>query len=367
MDSSESPKPVDNSVNVPGIAVSPSLHSLVTQVRKGYDDVLKDTVSSKLRLGVSSLVQEVRSLNRSYREMGSGTIFGEDLPEHSSQEINEDDWAFQLDTGQTGAILDESWWLKERDVRDAVLEVTLSTCTLCPNCRTMIYDEEIMAGWKVYNDSLLVMLTVSNNLIFFKVDDQNLNTICPHCYADEESSGNLERKGTPHIIGNFIYKTPNISVAFVSPLVLRRELETLLAADRQALKSHPVIYWNLIYYLRRLALPTYLYSWISPRYHIRCVYDRPFEHTGSTPLYFLNPNHQSVQDNKLFAAIQTLVNESRRVTDNGQISIGSHFPIFRYVTVYNIKFEIQSSHFLEFFFQGYSIFKHGFVWSKSDA
>ncbi|VDO72217.1 unnamed protein product, partial [Heligmosomoides polygyrus] len=53
----------------------PSLHAIVNQVWKGYDDV---PVSSKLRMGVSSLVREVKSLNRSYRERGSGTLFGDD-------------------------------------------------------------------------------------------------------------------------------------------------------------------------------------------------------------------------------------------------------------------------------------------------
>ncbi|VDK49831.1 unnamed protein product [Cylicostephanus goldi] len=67
------------------------------------------------------------------------------------------------------------------------------------------------------------------------------------------------------------------------------------------------------------------------------------------PLYLVNPNHkfvpedkitsrslsvwrivtQSVQENKLFTAIQTLINDSRRVTDNGQIALGPHFPVFR--------------------------------------
>lgn len=103
-----------------------------------------------------------------------------------------------------------------------------------------------------------------------------------------------------------------------------------------------------MYYLRRLSLPSHLYMWISPRVHVRCVYDRPLDHVGPTPLYLVNPNHrfvspeqmsrslpvwrtvtQSVQDNKLFTAIQTLINDSRRVTENGQIALGQHFPVFR--------------------------------------
>ncbi|RCN26140.1 hypothetical protein ANCCAN_28140 [Ancylostoma caninum] len=244
-----------------------------------------------------------------------------------------------------------------------ILDVTISTCTPCPNCRTMIYDEEIMSGWKV--------------------DDQNLNTICPYCSSEEADHGS-ERKGVfaPRLTVHMEWRdrptaswykpssfeadaecnanesypeTEDVSVSYVSPLVLRREVETLLASDLHALKdpkimsTHPVVFWNLIFYLRRLSLPTHLYTWISPRNHVRCVYDRPLDHSGPTPLYLVNPNHkfiasekvasrslgvwrtvtQSVQDNKLFTAIQTLINDSRRVTENGQIALGPHFPVFR--------------------------------------
>ncbi|PIO55591.1 hypothetical protein TELCIR_23021, partial [Teladorsagia circumcincta] len=57
----------------------------------------------------------------------------------------------------------------------------------------------------------------------------------------------------------------DVCVSYVSPLVLRREVETLLAADLYALKdpqimtSHPVVFWNLVFYLRRLSLPSHLY------------------------------------------------------------------------------------------------------------
>ncbi|KAK6059904.1 hypothetical protein COOONC_02447 [Cooperia oncophora] len=217
----------------------------------------------------------------------------------------------------------------------------------------------------------------------WKVDDQNLNTICPYCVPPEEVKSEAERSGifAPRLTvrlekrdkpttswyrlntfdADLQQGSPavtedspqDICVSYVSPLVLRREVETLLAADLYALKdpqimtSHPVVFWNLVFYLRRLSLPSHLYMWISQRAHVRCVYDRPLDHVGPTPLYLVNPNHkftsleisrslpvwknvtQSVQDNRLFTAIQTLINDSRRVTENGQIALGPHFPVFR--------------------------------------
>uniref|UniRef100_A0A914S147 Uncharacterized protein n=1 Tax=Parascaris equorum TaxID=6256 RepID=A0A914S147_PAREQ len=86
-------------------------------------------------------------------------------------------------------------------------------------------------------------------------------------------------------------------VPFVSPLVLRRELENLLSSEylspiNASLRhSHPIIFWNVVYYSRRLSLPTHLCSWIARCVHVRCVYDVPEMHTTCTPLYFANPSH----------------------------------------------------------------------------
>ncbi|CAB3406093.1 unnamed protein product [Caenorhabditis bovis] len=370
---------------------SPSLHSLVNQVKRGYDDVVKDVVPTRFRLGVSSLVSEVSKLNKSYGAMGSGMIHSDE--KENPFKINSKDPAYILDSGSTGCLLSEEFWMREvylqlkrsreRKEREETpgtsessvkepegrMEVILSSSTICPSCRTMIYDEEIMSGWKV--------------------DDQNLNTVCPHCYTDGVSAdavaeatstfgvfaprltiktrwmetpigswyapGGLpvSRNSTPEKTKASEYET--IQVEFVSPLVLRRELETILTTDKDAMKkeslkdTNPVVFWNLVYYMRRLGLPSQLFSWIAPRHHIRCVFDIPTEHQTVAPLYFLNPNNsnfpiqgkivpsrnawiavtEAVKNNQLFKAIQTLVNESRRVGANGNITVGPHFPIFR--------------------------------------
>ncbi|KAL4641559.1 DENN domain-containing protein 4C-like isoform X1 [Arapaima gigas] len=56
-----------------------------------------------------------------------------------------------------------------------------------------------------------------------------------------------------------------ISVPFLSPLVLRKELESLLENEgdqvmhtHKFLSQHPIIFWNLVWYFRRLDLPSYL-------------------------------------------------------------------------------------------------------------
>lgn len=58
---------------------------------------------------------------------------------------------------------------------------------------------------------------------------------------------------------------PQVRVAYLSPLVLRKELESLLEnegeavlAQPQFLDNHAIIFWNLVWYFQRLGLPSNL-------------------------------------------------------------------------------------------------------------
>lgn len=56
-----------------------------------------------------------------------------------------------------------------------------------------------------------------------------------------------------------------MAFAYLSPLVLRKELESLVEneggeflAQPELVDSHPIIYWNLVWYFQRLELPSNL-------------------------------------------------------------------------------------------------------------
>ena len=56
-----------------------------------------------------------------------------------------------------------------------------------------------------------------------------------------------------------------VSVPYLSPLVLRKELESLLENEGEQvihtstfINQHPIIFWNLVWYFRRLDLPSNL-------------------------------------------------------------------------------------------------------------
>lgn len=58
---------------------------------------------------------------------------------------------------------------------------------------------------------------------------------------------------------------PQVTVAYLSPLVLRKELESLVENEGesvlsrpQLLENHSIIFWNLVWVFSRLGLPSHL-------------------------------------------------------------------------------------------------------------
>lgn len=367
-----------------------SIHSLVHQVKKGYDGVVKEV---KMPNKIMSLVNEVSKFNKS--STSNDPLYYNEKEERNEMVVNPEDPAYQLDRGVTGKILGEEFWMREVNLQlrrqrereergetpskqktlfgeETPIEVTISSATVCHNCGFVIYDEEIMAGWKV--------------------DDQNLNTVCPHC----KGANNIEPGDTSEEPANVVFAphltveirkrltripthsyyrqgglptSPDVefdeededsvcfqsfTIEFVSPLVLRAVLERLILANRDVLKDpslikeSPIVFWNLVYYMRRLALPSHMYSWIAPTHHIRCRYDVPELHQKIIPLYFHNPRHEKrfsgqcqlaadvwngvvndVKENNLCGAIRKLIDRIRCKKPDGAIGVRDHFPIFR--------------------------------------
>ncbi|MEQ2280624.1 hypothetical protein AMECASPLE_021839 [Ameca splendens] len=199
--------------------------------------------------------------------------------------------------------LRRSWDVNQEGVG---IEVLMSSCSLCRSCNSLVYDEEIMAGWSS--------------------DDSNLNSSCPFCGASfvpflnaeicdlgpvssvECCNMNLEdevesavRPPSGHEVSlrpqcnglsddsssetssysetskattvSSVGGTPQVTVAYLSPLVLRKELESLLEnegesvlAQPQFLDNHSIIFWNLVWYFQRLSVPSNLLQlvWSSP-------------------------------------------------------------------------------------------------------
>uniref|UniRef100_A0A8C7ZQB8 DENN/MADD domain containing 4A n=1 Tax=Oryzias sinensis TaxID=183150 RepID=A0A8C7ZQB8_9TELE len=177
--------------------------------------------------------------------------------------------------------------------------VLMSSCSLCKTCDCLVYDEEIMAGWTA--------------------NDSNLNSTCPFCgtaflpflnaeikdlkpqnnnpVKEEDISATLSPKDnmseaaqpsaasmhTVETSGSAGVSPPAsaptsasdlVTVPYLSPLVLWKELESLLVNEGdQAISSpsvvdqHPIVFWNLVWYFRRLELPSNLPALILASQH----------------------------------------------------------------------------------------------------
>lgn len=271
-----------------------------------------------------------------------------------------DDPAYLLSSGETGDIVNREP-ISLLISGDESVETTLCSCTRCPHCKTLIYDEDIMCGWLA--------------------DESNLNSICPFCaqqlvpiltvrivryrgtfpsnlieetwygqkYMQSSSNANSPRRcrfdrqqqtksSKQPTVDNV--RDTSFTVPFISPLVLRRELENVLSTNEMALstpnfvETNEILYWNLIYYFQRLSVPSHLSEWIrqidfwtkrnsdtesrpmlvDAQLLIRCIYDLPALHDDecNKPLYSLDVddtmNALCADDNE-----QSLIDEHRSV------------------------------------------------------
>lgn len=126
------------------------------------------------------------------------------------------------------------------------VEIQLSSCSQCHNCLELMYDKDIMAGWSA--------------------EDSNLNTTCHKCKRATVPLLNIIITSMDLAQSNE-KQTNQISVPYLNPLVLRKELENILTqyGDDVLCKSkfvddHSIIYWNLVWFMERIAVQTHLSS-----------------------------------------------------------------------------------------------------------
>uniref|UniRef100_A0A8C2B326 DENN/MADD domain containing 4A n=1 Tax=Cyprinus carpio TaxID=7962 RepID=A0A8C2B326_CYPCA len=127
---------------------------------------------------------------------------------------------------------------------EITLNMRMSSCSRCNTCESLVYDEEIMAGWTA--------------------DDSNLNSTCPFCGSPFLPLLNVDIRNLVDYASVSVLQEP-VTVPYLSPLVLWKELESLLENEGDlAISSaaivdhHPIVFWNLVWFFRRLDLPSSL-------------------------------------------------------------------------------------------------------------
>uniref|UniRef100_H3CSM6 DENN/MADD domain containing 4A n=1 Tax=Tetraodon nigroviridis TaxID=99883 RepID=H3CSM6_TETNG len=167
-------------------------------------------------------------------------------------------------------------------------EVLMSSCSLCKTCECLVYDEEIMAGWTADDSNLnstcpfcgtafLPFLNVEikdlRSLSRFSLASLISSTTCFPLRSAKESNSVTEEDASP-LLSPAAQKTEGgaavpapapVTVPYLSPLVLWKELESLLVNEGdQAISApsvvdqHPIVFWNLVWFFKRLDLPSNL-------------------------------------------------------------------------------------------------------------
>ncbi|KAM8920742.1 DENN domain-containing protein 4B isoform 2-T2 [Pelodytes ibericus] len=185
----------------------------------------------------------------------------------------------------------------------AEVRVVLSSCSLCPACHCLVYDEDIMASWTSDDSNLKTVCSFCGQhfvpFLTVKITDLqgqrspgltvdgavasvNRGPVLSDRYQclvlDEMGSGHDQSNGFPD---GQVQHSPDssselVTLAYLCPLVLRKELESLLEneggefmSQPELVNSHPIIYWNLVWYFQRLGLPSNLLLLILASKHVR--------------------------------------------------------------------------------------------------
>uniref|UniRef100_A0A669EPI1 DENN/MADD domain containing 4A n=1 Tax=Oreochromis niloticus TaxID=8128 RepID=A0A669EPI1_ORENI len=157
----------------------------------------------------------------------------------------------------------------------SLTQVLMSSCSLCKTCDCLVYDEEIMAGWTA-NDSNLNSTCPFCGTAFLPFLNVEIKDLRPHNGAAESSAAPAQKRESSGGAGRVPASSSSsssscssasapVTVPYLSPLVLWKELESLLVNEGdQAISSpsvvdqHPIVFWNLVWYFRRLDLPSNL-------------------------------------------------------------------------------------------------------------
>ncbi|KAG8146921.1 hypothetical protein E2320_013995 [Naja naja] len=203
------------------------------------------------------------------------------------------------------------------------VEVLLSSCSRCQACNSLVYDEEVMAGWSSDDSNLNTTCPFCGRLFvpFLSIEIQDFQMVslsnadvsdtssvssdwprdseAPmpgsqgpvlsdrfQCLLLDEAEPDPRQKSRNGSLCNGFSESPlpqgpathteQLAFAYLSPLVLRKELETLLEnegaiflSQPELVDNHPIIYWNLVWYFQRLGLGSGLPQLLLASKHIQ--------------------------------------------------------------------------------------------------
>ncbi|XP_035447484.2 DENN domain-containing protein Crag isoform X3 [Spodoptera frugiperda] len=238
-----------------------SLKSAATSVAKKFDE-MKEVISANSTPVKGAFGNATSALN---------SLIGEEDSTDGSSEINPDEWvggigfrrassdaelACSMERGSLATLISHlpdnlyPAMSEHTTSENSSIVVHLSSCSQCHQCLAFLYDEDIMAGWAA--------------------DDSNLNTRCIACgrHTVPLLSVQIFRSGQT--------QPETLSVPYLNPLVLRKEFESILGregdsclADSGFVESHPIVYWNLVWFLERANIENHLPDLLCPDFQTK--------------------------------------------------------------------------------------------------
>ncbi|XP_055548391.1 DENN domain-containing protein Crag isoform X1 [Wyeomyia smithii] len=206
--------------------------------------------------------------------------------------------------------------VSEPNESDYVIQIM--SCSQCHNCFVLLYDEDVMAGWSA--------------------EDSNLNTSCHACnkvtvpflnvnIVSEEQRRMTTAQQQQQQLADVI------NVPYLNPLVLRKELENILSqegdyalAKASFVEEHPIIYWNLVWFMERIDVSTHLPNLCLPKQEgdnadplsnlktvsVHCLWDNPRLHSEAGPAMYMlwRQNQPSSPLLKALLTDQTSINRA---------------------------------------------------------
>lgn len=249
-----------------------------------HHNATREIISQWTNYFSSQPTREVDDMSDS-SSLGSNELLSnleEDQPALETEEMRNSTYFFEaLDKSYANASTKEDLIGHISDPTEVVdaetaMVIVITTCSRCTACQSLLYDEEIMERWS-YNESNLNTKCIHCRakivpLMSIKVEDHRFEN---GCAREKQETTNASINLSP--VAGIGSKTLsdltearsqeglNFVVPYLSPIVLRKELESVFessgdhcAADSNFMDEHPIIYWNLLWYLSRVNLPTHL-------------------------------------------------------------------------------------------------------------
>lgn len=137
----------------------------------------------------------------------------------------------------------------------------------------------------------------------WSAEDSNLNTTCNACskvtvpflnvqiISKDQNQDHREDKSSPRTSSK--NQQDMISVPYLNPLVLRKELENILSEEgdlaltkTKFVEEHPIIYWNLVWFMDRIDVNTHLANLVLPN-QVSRGHVKEFSKNCNNNLYFI--------------------------------------------------------------------------------